>query len=227
MTVTPELAEVIEAAIESSLIDVHTALPGKVQAYDPTTQTATIELQIKRTLPKADGTYTIEDLPLLENVPVQFTRTAAFALTVPLAAGDQGLVVFSEMSLDQWRSKGTNTSPGDIGRHTLTGGVFLPGLSPNAKALKTAAHASNLVIGLDDDNAQIHVTPSGSVLIGADATKESARKGDAIEAIIPAGTVIVSVSGGSGAPAVGTLNPADIVLDGEITEGSDMVRVSD
>lgn len=227
MTTTPELAEVIEAAIESALIDVHTALPGKVQSYDPTTQTATIELEIKRPLPKADGTYTIEDLPLLENVPVHFTRSAAFALTVPLAAGDQGLVIFSELSLDQWRSKGVNTSPGDIGRHTLTGAVFAPGLSPNAKALKTAAHASNLVIGLDDDNAQIHVTPSGSILIGADAVKESARKGDAVQAIIPTGTVIVAVSGGSGAPAVGTLNASDIVLDGEITEGSATVKVSD
>lgn len=227
MTVTPEIAEVIEAAIESALIDVHTALPGKVQAYDAATQTATIELQVKRTLPKADGTYATEDLPVLENVPVQFLRVAAFAVTVPVAAGDFGFVIFSEMSIDQWRSKGANTSPGDIGRHTLTGAVFLPGLVPNDKALKTAAHASNLVIGLDDDNAQIHVTPSGSVLIGADATKESARKGDAVQAIIPSGTVVVAVSGGSGAPAVGTMNPTDIILDGEITEGSDTVRVSD
>lgn len=227
MTITPEIAEVIEAAIESSLIDVHTALPGKVQAYDAATQTATIELQVKRALPRADGIYATEDLPVLENVPVQFLRSTAFAITMPLAAGDFGYVIFAEMSIDQWRSKGANTSPGDIGRHTLTGAVFLPGLAPNDKALKTAAHANNLVVGLDDNNAQIHVTPAGSVLIGADATKESARKGDAVQATIPAGTVIVSVSGGSGAPAVGTLNPTDIILDGEITEGSDTVRVSD
>ncbi len=65
----------------------------------------------------------------------------------------------------------------------------------------------------------------GSILIGRAAAKEAARKGDAVEAIIPANTVVVSVSGGGGAPAVGTLNPSDIVLDGEITEGSDLAKI--
>lgn len=226
MTITPDMAEVIADAIESALIDVHVALPGAVQSYDVVEQTATIELQVKRTLPKGDGTYATEDLPVLENVPVEFMRSEVFAVTLPLAPGDTGLVVFSEMSIDQWRSKGANTSPGDIGRHTLSGGVFRPGLAPNSRKLKTAAHATNMVVGLDDDNAQIHITPSGSILIGADATLESARKTDPIEAIIPSGTVIVSVSGGSGAPAVGVLNPNPIVLDGEITDGSATVKVS-
>lgn len=61
--------------------------------------------------------------------------------------------------------------------------------------------------------------------MGNSDLKEAARKEDAVEAIIPAGTVVVSVSGGSGAPAVGTLNPSDIVLDGEITEGSDQIFI--
>ena len=34
---------------------------------------------------------------------------------------------------------------------------------------------------------------------------------------IPAGTVLVSVTGGSGAPAVGTLNPSPISLTVELT----------
>ena len=50
-----------------------------------------------------------------------------------------------------------------------------------------------------------------------------ARKSDPVDAVIPAGTVIVSISGGSGSPAVGVLNPTAIVLTGEITDGSSIV----
>lgn len=222
MTITPSDAEVIADAIDSALIDVHVALPGCVQSYDATTQTATIQLQVKRVLPTDDPNtlFATEDLPVLENVPVEFLRSKAFAVTMPLSAGDYGLVVFSEMSLDQWRSKGTNTSPGDIGRHTLTGGVFRPGLNPNKDKLVNAAHPTNMVVGLDDDNAQIHVTPAGSILIGADATKRAAREGDAVSVTVPALTFLVAAT-------AGVLNPDAVVLDGEITEGSDTVKVSD
>lgn len=54
---------------------------------------------------------------------------------------------------------------------------------------------------------------------------KAARNGDAVEVVIPSGTVIVSVSGGSGAPAVGTPNPTDITLEGTIVEGSDIVEI--
>ncbi len=226
MGITPTEAEMIEAAIASALIDVHVSLPGKIESYDALTQTATVQLQVKRVLPKTGGGFVTEDLPVLENVPVQFPRTKKFVITFPIETGDYGLVVFNEMSIDQWRSKGENTSPGDIGRHTLTGGVFQPGLSPVPQTilpsvlLGGADISANLVIGLLGDNAQIHITPSGSVLIGADATLQAARRTDPIQAIIPAGTVLV----GAVQPV---FNPVDIVLDGEITDGSDTVRISD
>lgn len=77
--------------------------------------------------------------------------------------------------------------------------------------------------------AKVRVRPKdgGDVEIGRNTLKDSARKTDAVQAVIPAGTVVISVSGGSGAPAVGTLNPEDIILDGQITEGSGTVKVSD
>ncbi len=173
MTITPSEAEMIADAIESALIDVHVALPGKIQSYDPATQTATVELQLKRALPKGDGTYATEDLPVLENVPIQFPRTKLFAFTLPIAEGDFGLVVFSEMSLDQWRSKAGNTSPGDVGRHTLTGGVFQPGLMPNDEAIDDDI-GSDLMIG-EIGGVQVRVKPGGvcHVVTGGSTTADS------------------------------------------------------
>ncbi len=167
MGITPTDAEMLEAIIASALIDVHVALPGQIQSYSPATQTATVQLQVKRVLPASAGKFATEDLPVLENVPVEFLRTKTHMVTLPLVAGDYGLVVFSEMSLDQWRSKGENTSPGDIGRHTLTGGVFRPGLMPVAQTIPPPALGGDdigddIVIGLIG-GGQIRVKPDGSV----------------------------------------------------------------
>ena len=147
MTITPETAQVIEDAIEARLIDVHVALPGAVQKYVPTKQTADIELQLDRILPKADGTFVTESLPILQNIRVAFPGGGDFYVSFPLKVGDTGLVIFNEMSIDQWRSIGVVTSPGDIGRHTLTGGVFYPGLTTDLDAITDADIATKAVFG--------------------------------------------------------------------------------
>ena len=56
-----------------------------------------------------------------------------------------------------------------------------------------------------------------------DGSIEAARNGDAVQVTIPALTFIVSVSGGSGSPAVGVLNPDPIDVDGTIQEGTNEV----
>ncbi len=162
MTITPEQAEVISDAIESALIDVHVSLPGRVEKYDATTQTANVQLQVKRTLPKGDGSYATEDLPVLQNIPVAFPRTNNAILTFPISTGDYGLVVFSEMSIDQWRSKGENTSPGDVGRHTLSGGVFQPGLMPISETVTTDDLSSDVVLGFVD-GVQLRAKSGGTI----------------------------------------------------------------
>lgn len=70
-----------------------------------------------------------------------------------------------------------------------------------------------------ENQAKIYLKKDGKVSIN-DGSTEAARNGDAVQVTIPAGTFIVSVSGGSGAPAVGVLNPAPIDVDGTIQEGT-------
>ncbi len=63
--------------------------------------------------------------------------------------------------------------------------------------------------------------------IGKSDFKEASRKEDAVRVTIPSGTFIVSVSGGSGAPAVGVPNSAPIDVDGTIQEGSSQIMIGD
>lgn len=135
MTVTPEQAEIIYRAFEDRLIDLHVSTPGRVQSYDSATQTAEIELMVDRLLEDEDGNLIAESLPVIQNVPVIFPRTKKFILSFPIEAGDTGDVIFAETSIGQWRATGNVSAPEDIGRCTLSGAKFYPGLSADSDAI--------------------------------------------------------------------------------------------
>ena len=149
MTITPEWAEVISEAIDDRLIDLHTGLPGTITKYNGTLQTVEVELQLQRLIPKTTpGEYLAENLPVLQNIPVGIYRNNTHFYYLPIAVNDTGHVQFTEMSMDSWLSKGVVSNPGDVGRHTLTGGIFYPNLTPVPTRLNPAHIAgSDAIIG--------------------------------------------------------------------------------
>lgn len=161
MSETPTQAEVIVAGIESRLLDVHTALPGRVVKWDKDTQTAEIELQIRRMVEDEDGRLQPETLPNLPNVMVGFPRSKEFFVSFPLAKDDFVWIIFSEASIDQWRSKGELTVPGDARRHTLTAPLAIPCGYPNDQAL-TEVHATAMVVG-KQGGQKVFIHAAGSV----------------------------------------------------------------
>lgn len=188
------VAEIISEALESRLLDVHTALPGRILKYNAAAQTADIELQIKRSLLDDDEMVTSEEMPILPNVPIAFPRSAAFFISFPLAAGDFVFVIFAESSIDLWRAKGNVIAAGDIRRHTLTGGVAIPCLYPTGSAL-SGAHASDMVAG-HDSGAQIHTKSGGTVEVtsgGAASADDYVAQSGKVESEIQ--TIVDAIKG--------------------------------
>ena len=137
---SPEWASVIRSAIDARLVDVHTSIPGRIEAYDPATQTADVRPQFKRVMRRADGTRVAEDLPVIPCVPVQWPRGGGFAMTMPLRPGDFGTIILNEYSIDRWRSQGQQVDPADERRHGLSGAIFVPGVFPSSAALVDASN---------------------------------------------------------------------------------------
>ena len=143
---SPSLATVIREAIETKLVDVHTGMPGRVESYDEEAQTANIRPLIKRVLREVDGSRVPEELPVLPSVPVAFPGSGGFSMTWPLAPGDTGMLLFSEMSIDRWRTTNEVIDPGDGRRHGLSGAMFVPGLRAQSGKLPGAAVSATAMV---------------------------------------------------------------------------------
>lgn len=100
--------------------------------------------QVKVTLGN-EVSYT--SFPVVENVPVvmPYAQGAGLALTLPIRAGDTGLLVIPDRGLDTFiKSDGKPTPPPFTGdpvtatprAHALTDGIFIPGLSLDAATLE-------------------------------------------------------------------------------------------
>lgn len=146
MSLDPTWQELIAEAIESRLLELHTAIPGKVISYDPATQTAEIAPVIQRVEPAADGSNTLTPLPSIPNVPVSWHRGGGAALTMPLKAGDHVLLIFSEAAIGHWRASGELAPPGDLRRHSLGYPYAIPGGGPEPQVLADAAGDGEVVL---------------------------------------------------------------------------------
>lgn len=153
---TPTLADVISTGINSSLMDVHTALPGKVEKYDKDKQTVNVKPLVQRSFPNDDGETILEPLPIITDVPVMFPQANGFFISFPIVVGDFVLLVFAERSLDNYKTgNGADADPVDLRMHNLSDAVAYPGVPPFSKALKDV-DAENMVMG-KDGGKQIHI----------------------------------------------------------------------
>jgi hypothetical protein len=154
--ITPTLAEFFNHALESRLIDFHTATIGKVQHYNIDKQTVDVVPQIRRLVESDEGETVAESLPILPDVPVLFPRANSFFFSVPIKPGDFVQLIFNERSIQAWLQEGRECAPDNTETHGFHGAVALPGVYPLARALHDV-HANNLVIG-KDQGPQIHVS---------------------------------------------------------------------
>lgn len=155
---TPTLEEVLEAAIDDRLLDIYTNMPGVVESYDPAKQTISVRPSIKRTY--EDGS--VVERPLIQNVPVIFSRGKKSSDTFPLAKNDPVLLCFSMRSIDVWKSKGGTVDPKDFRKFNITDAFAIPGGSPKNNVI-AQAHASHR--RLVNDKAMIEMQESGKFKI--------------------------------------------------------------
>lgn len=157
-----EFVQQITDTVKRGIRGIHTAMPGKVLAFDPGKCVATVQPAMK--FKKPDG-KTI-DFPQITGVPVVFPQGVGQNATVafPVKAGDGCLIVVAEQSLDYWQyGQETDT---DLA-FDMTNAICIPGLFVQANAAVQAACASNAVV-LDASGTRITVKQSEVVIDAAE-----------------------------------------------------------
>jgi hypothetical protein len=171
-------AQLLKQAIDNHLLDVHTALIGRIEKYDASTQLADVQPLLKRTIKTNDGGVKQEDLPLLVDVPMLFPRAGGFFISLPIEIGDYAQVIFNETSIDDFFTESVSNIDSAC-RFTLHGAVAFPGIYPQAKALKSA-HKANLVLGRDNA-IQLHIDRE-KIRLGSEKADEALAIASKVEA---------------------------------------------
>lgn len=148
---------------ESIKQEIRCCMPGVIVDYNPDTQTASIQPGVRE---KRSGT--VEQLPLLLDVPVVFPGSASLSVSFEVSAGDECLIVFSDVCIDDWLQRGKIQTPSISRRHSLADGFAIPTRLSVHKSLPPAD--SNIVfrIGVpvgDGWATPIAITKSGVVVI--------------------------------------------------------------
>jgi phage baseplate assembly protein gpV len=208
--------EALRVAMEGHQADIWTALPGILQSFDaadPGNITATVQPAIQGRLRQTDGSWKDANLPLLLDCPVIFPAGGGFALTFPLAQGDEGLVVFSSRCIDAWWYSGGVQKQARARMHDLSDGFFLPGCFSRARKLANVS-ATNVQLRSADGQTLVEMAGGGIVNIKAPTQINLNAPIIALTGAIAVDGVVSGQIGGGGTINLGN---AALVTTGKIT----------
>ena len=180
-----EVSQEIKNTVLGSIRDLHTALPGKIISFNPENCEADI-LPFGKFI-KPDNS--LMDYPLLNRVPVYVMQGCDQTATIayPINPGDECLIIFSEQTLDTWRTKAESST--DL-KFDLSNAVAIIGMFAKPNPLvKEACLDNSIIIEKDGERIRlkkgetyikdtsgqsIHLKPEGMFLKAKNLTLESA-----------------------------------------------------
>ncbi len=184
---SPEAREALKQELFSSL---HCALPGTVVSFDPATQTAEIRPAVKLgSLP----------FPVLPDVPVFFPGSRNSAITWPVSAGDECLVILADVDIDAWFESGEPSAPLSARKHSLSDAFAFVGFRSRPNVLEDFPEQAALFAHEHDDRYYTEAE-ADNLLSGKSDTGHTHGAGD-----IASGTLVLA-RGGTGQTETGSTN---------------------
>jgi len=163
------------------------ALPAVVVSFDPETCTSVVQPAVGGVRYDADGAPTATTLPVISDVPVVFPTAGGCALTLPVRAGDEVLLVFSSRPIDSWWQSGGVQRPAGARMHDLADAFAIPGpvsrpavlpnISTSQAQLRNEAGTASISLNPDTGAVSI-VAPGGVAISGGPLTHNGKNVGE-------------------------------------------------
>lgn len=154
--------EALRSALRGWQTGLWTALPGILQSFDAAKMTAEVQPSVQGQLRQQDGTWQDHNLPLCLDCPVIFPAGGGFALSFPLAQGDEGLLVFASRCIDSWWYSGGIQKQPRFRMHDLSDGFFLPGCFSQPRKLANIS-TQNVQLRNSDGTCSLEITLDGQL----------------------------------------------------------------
>jgi hypothetical protein len=211
----PVINDVVESMIRQYDFDLRCAAPGIIREFNADEQTVKVQLAIKE-ITYVKNVIESKTIPELVDVPLISTRAGNFIITVPVAVGDECLVIFGDTCIDSWwklgedkdnpQSKGAQ-EPMSIRRHDLSDGFAI--LAPSSQKIKVGE-----IVDYATDCLEIRTLDGkNKIQVKDDAINAFVNEDTSIE--IEDGTIMLSYKG----ETILTLE------DGTVTITSDSVKL--
>lgn len=151
--------------LRQTLADLRVSIPAIVQSFDPETQTVTVQVAIREVVKTPTGPQNTDVYPIAF-VPVVFPSAGGFSLTLPIQPGDEGMLVFCDMCIDLWWTRGGVQNQFERRRHDLSDCGFYPGGRSKPRALPNYS-TNSTQLRSDDGTCYVEIAPGGVVNIVA------------------------------------------------------------
>ena len=160
-----EFAQQMKNTIGGMIRDMHTAIPGKILAFDAVKCEAQVQPYGK--YKKPDGTML--DYAQISGVPVLYLQGSGQTATIvySIKPGDECLLLFSEQALDTWQENNAITST-DL-KFDMSNAIAIVGLFARPNTLVAQAVKNDSII-IDKDGQQVEILPNEIKVTGTKVT---------------------------------------------------------
>lgn len=115
-------------SLDGRQANIWTAMPAIVQSVSLSAMTCVCQIAIQGRYEDQDGNIQWVNISVLHDVPIVFPNAGGFGVTLPMAAGDEVLVVFANRCIDAWwQNGGYANKPMEYRMHDLSDGFAIPG----------------------------------------------------------------------------------------------------
>lgn len=151
---------------ESRERDFRSASIGIIKEFDSTTQSVSVQLAIREPIKQQDGSIQYKAVDILLDCPIVLPCAGGFSLELPIAVGDECLVIFADSCIDSWYTNGGIQNPADdTRRHSLSDGIAIIGIRSIPRASQNYSTDSARLTN-DDGTQYIEIKQDGINIVG-------------------------------------------------------------
>jgi hypothetical protein len=149
------ICKVVKVDLTKQRVDVQPCITDKIE--DPTSKTF-IYSRMGKLVPVSELAG-----PVIPDVPIHFSHAGNFMITIPVAVGDEGMLIISHQDLSKWKEQGgTGVPQQHLSLLDINNGIFIPGVPSAVSAIADyATDALEIRAGSD----KIRMKGDGTVYI--------------------------------------------------------------